>query len=119
MILISMVLLRNIVFILSRILQHEHIAIYLVEQDTDFSSVPHALLSTTLYLGELSSKESHVVISPSRCGNKFSALQHRVLLSPLLNGVANELLTLWASLVVVSSGGDEFSGKHGFPRTSM
>lgn len=39
-------------------MQHEHIAIYLLEQDTDFSSVPHALLSTTLYLGELSSKES-------------------------------------------------------------
>lgn len=36
MILVSMALLRNVDFILSKILQYEHIAIYFLGQDTDF-----------------------------------------------------------------------------------
>lgn len=126
MMFIFVALLRTVVFTLGKILQREHITIYLLEQDTDFFSVTYSLFSTTLCLGELSNKECLVVISPQAsntpsCESKFDTLQHRVLLPSSVKRRCTHL-RCWIygqapcrALVEL----EEFSGKWGFVTASV
>lgn len=113
MIFTSIALLRSVVLILGKIFS------------ADFFSAACALFSTSLYLGELSYKESLVVISPQASNHQAERANF------LLCNTGScfffckmvlqmfETLNLWTSPTVVFGRVEELSGKPGFLRVAM